>query len=112
VASFLSLILKNSVIGHFQEKAPTGTVQALTSSNPVTPLSSDPSRHDNYSVHESEGAHIEEAVMEQEEEIDPLEVCLPPPPKEKCSEELQVSSLLSYFILFYFFFWCEKITSV
>ena len=101
--------MKISVIGHFQEKTPTGTVQALTSSNPVTPLSSDPSRHDtrNYAVHESEGAHVVEAVMEQEEEIDPLEVCYPPPPKEKCSEELQVSSLLSLF-----FFWCEKITSV
>ncbi|KAE7995863.1 hypothetical protein FH972_000628 [Carpinus fangiana] len=86
--------------GHSQEKTPTGTVQALTSSNPVTPLSSDPSRHDtmNYAVHESEGAHVEEAVMEQEEEIDPLEVCLPPPPKEKCSEELQrkINKFLDY----------------
>jgi hypothetical protein len=91
-----------SVIGHFQENAPPGTVQALTPSNPVTPLSSDPSRYDtmSYAVHESEGAQVEEAVMEREKEIDPLDVCLPPPPKEKCSEELQVSSFLSFFLLF------------
>ncbi|XP_062162637.1 uncharacterized protein LOC133869612 isoform X2 [Alnus glutinosa] len=86
--------------GHFQENAPPGTVQALTPSNPVTPLSSDPSRYDtmSYAVHESEGAQIEEAVMEQEKEIDPLDVCLPPPPKEKCSEELQrkINKFLDY----------------
>ncbi|XP_059439517.1 uncharacterized protein LOC132172092 isoform X2 [Corylus avellana] len=46
----------------------------------------------------NEGAHVEEAVMEQEEEIDPLEVSLPPPPKEKCSEELQrkINKFLDY----------------
>ncbi|GLT54630.1 hypothetical protein SLA2020_278130 [Shorea laevis] len=86
--------------GHFQEKAPPGLVQAITPSNPVTPLSSDPSQYDsmNYAVHESEGAQVGEAVMEQEKEIDPLDVCLPPPPKEKCSEELQrkINKFLDY----------------
>ena len=92
-----------SVIGHFQEKTTPGTVQALTPSNPVTPLSSDPSRYDtmNYAMHESEGAQVEEAVMEQEKEIDPLDTFLPPPPKAKCSEELQVS--------FFVFFFCSRV---
>jgi len=97
-----------SVIGHFQENAPPGTVQALTPSNPVTPLSSDPSYDTmNYAIQESEGAQFEEAVMEQEKEIDPLDAFLPPPPKDKCSEELQVSFILAFFV-----FWCEKINSV
>ncbi|XP_059461744.1 uncharacterized protein LOC132190711 isoform X2 [Corylus avellana] len=86
--------------GHFQEKTTPGTVQALTPSNPVTPLSSDPSRYDtmNYAMHESEGAQVEEAVMEQEKEIDPLDTFLPPPPKAKCSEELQrkINKFLDY----------------
>jgi hypothetical protein len=92
-----------SVIGHFQEKTTPGTVQALTPSNPVTPLSSDPSRYGtmNYVMHESERAQVEEAVVEQEKEIDPLDTFLPPPPpKAKCTEELQVSS----FVFLFFFF--------
>jgi hypothetical protein len=102
-----------SVIGHFQEKTTPGTVQALTPSNPATPLSSDPSRYDtmNYAMHESERAQVEEAVVEQEKEIDPLDTFLPPPPpKAKCSEELQVSSFV--FVFVFFFFKSEKITSV
>lgn len=46
----------------------------------------------NYIVRESEGAQVEEAVMEEGKEVDPLDKFLPPPPKAKCSEELQVRS--------------------
>ncbi|XP_062165389.1 uncharacterized protein LOC133871932 isoform X5 [Alnus glutinosa] len=84
--------------GYFQEKPPPGTVQALTASNPVT-LSSDPSYDTmNYAIQESEGAQFDEAVMEQEKEIDPLDAFLPPPPKDKCSEELQrkINKFLDY----------------
>lgn len=50
----------------------------------------------NDAVHESDGAHDEEAVMEHEKEVDPMDKFLPPPPKAKCSEELQVSSLQNF----------------
>ncbi|KAG2687886.1 hypothetical protein I3843_09G070600 [Carya illinoinensis] len=85
--------------GNFHEKTPTGSIQALTPSNQVTP-SSDPSHNDatNNAVHESDGAHDEEAVMEHEKEVDPMDKFLPPPPKAKCSEELQrkINKFLDY----------------
>lgn len=86
--------------GHFQEKTSPGIGQTLTPNNPVTPLSSEPLQHDalNHAVHESEGALVEEAVMEQEKSVDPLDAFLPPPPKVKCSEELQrkINKFLDY----------------
>ncbi|KAM3700542.1 hypothetical protein ACJW31_05G106500 [Castanea mollissima] len=59
--------------GHFQDNTPPGTVQA-------------PSHQ------------VEEAVMEEGKEVDPLDKFLPPPPKAKCSEELQrkINKFLDY----------------
>lgn len=84
--------LKILAIGHFQDNTPPGTVQAP--SHQVTSPSFDQSQSDamNYVVRESEGAQVEEAVMEEGKEVDPLDKFLPPPPKAKCSEELQVRS--------------------
>ncbi|XP_041023974.1 uncharacterized protein LOC121264737 isoform X2 [Juglans microcarpa x Juglans regia] len=85
--------------GNFHEKTPAGSIQALTPSNQVTP-SSDPSHNDamNDAVHESDGAHCEDAVMEHEKEVNPMDKFLPPPPKAKCSEELQrkINKFLDY----------------
>jgi hypothetical protein len=95
-----------SVIGHFQEKTTPGTVQALTPSNPVTPLSSDPSRYDtmNYAMHESEGAQVEEAVMEQEKEIDPLDTFLTTTTKSKVLGGDTSKSFCLFGCFFFFFF--------
>lgn len=41
---------------------------------------------------ESEGIDAEQAVAEEQKDVDPLDKFLPPPVKAKCSEELQVSS--------------------
>lgn len=84
--------------GHFQDNTPPGTVQAP--SHQVTSPSFDQSQSDamNYVVRESEGAQVEEAVMEEGKEVDPLDKFLPPPPKAKCSEELQrkINKFLDY----------------
>jgi hypothetical protein len=72
----------------------SGTAQALTPSHQVTsPPSFDTSQSDAMNcMRELEGAQVEEAVMEEGKEVDPLDKFLPPPPKAKCSEELQVRS--------------------
>ncbi|GMY37513.1 SAP30-binding protein [Fagus crenata] len=86
--------------GHFQDQTSSGTAQALTPSHQVTsPPSFDTSQSDAMNcMRELEGAQVEEAVMEEGKEVDPLDKFLPPPPKAKCSEELQrkINKFLDY----------------
>lgn len=83
--------------GASQEITPAGTVQVLTPSAQATPQSSElleTSQPDemNNAVILSEAAENEGTTNVPAEDAGSLDKFLPPPPKEKCPEELQVSS--------------------
>ncbi|XP_059669661.1 uncharacterized protein LOC132314905 isoform X1 [Cornus florida] len=96
-----------NVLGDFQEKTPSGTVQVLTPNTQATPPQSseqlNPSQSDpiNYAVNESEPAEVDNAdqiSIEVPKDVDPLDGFLPSPPKSKCSDELQekIKKFLAY----------------
>lgn len=80
-----------SANGDFHDKTPPGTVHILTPLDQATPQLSEPSQSDtmNDTALESEGINAEQAVAEDQKDVDPLDKFLPPPVKAKCSEELQ-----------------------
>lgn len=82
------------IAGDFHDKTPPGNVQVLTNSSEAIPQLVDPLHSDttNDAVHESEGGDVNEAVLEEQKDVDPLDKFLPPPPNANCSEELQASS--------------------
>ncbi|VVA35271.1 PREDICTED: SAP30-binding [Prunus dulcis] len=80
-----------SANGDFHDKTPPGTVHILTPLDQATPQLSEPSQSDTMhdAALESEGIDAEQAVAEEQKDVDPLDKFLPPPAKAKCSEELQ-----------------------
>lgn len=47
----------------------------------------------NQAINESETVETEDTILASEENVNPLDKFLPSPPKDKCPEELQVSSV-------------------
>lgn len=93
LCNFFNLLLAGDV----QEEGHPGKVDRISSFHATSPSHehADLSKPDatNHIIIESEAAEVENACNVCGENVDPLDLFLPPPPKEKCTEDLQVSSL-------------------